>query len=289
MQNNTNDTVPDRRQLPYLLKLLDDESPAVRDSIARELASFGSSLKKELEKLQMDIPASQLNLITRLLDEYNRSRLLERWPSVFAVAEEKQRLEKGLALLAAYQHGDNHGTRLSTLLDELSAKCDAMFPGGDAEDLGVFLFSIVQLRGVEQDQYYNPLNSSLTYAIESKRGIPITLTCVYMLVGCRLGLRIEGCNFPGHFLAIASFGDRKAIVDCFNGGRLINDYDLRGIRSSISIEDILRLECDTNTILTRVLRNLTNAYQRQENTAQVHLVEQLLQQVPGNEDQAAQL
>ncbi|MFQ5507878.1 MAG: heat shock protein HspQ [Leptospirillia bacterium] len=44
----------DRRQLPYLLKLLDDDSPQVREQVLDALAAFGDDLEAEL--IQLPVP-----------------------------------------------------------------------------------------------------------------------------------------------------------------------------------------------------------------------------------------
>jgi regulator of sirC expression with transglutaminase-like and TPR domain len=83
-----------------------------------------------------------------------------------------------------------------------------------------------------------------------------------MLVGKRIGLNIEGCNFPGHFLTVASSQRQKILVDCFNGGAVIDAESLRSVGATISFSEVLRLQCDARAIMARVLRNLGNAYEQ---------------------------
>jgi hypothetical protein len=51
-----------------------------------------------------------------------------------------------------------------------------------------------------RDAYYDPRNSFLSEVLDRRRGIPLTLGIVMLEVGWRLGLPLEGVNFPGHFL-----------------------------------------------------------------------------------------
>src|SRR5262245_35682236 len=51
-----------------------------------------------------------------------------------------------------------------------------------------------------RDKYEDPRNSCLNEVLDRRTGIPITLALVFMEVGRRAGLRIDGVNFPGHFL-----------------------------------------------------------------------------------------
>ncbi len=50
-----------------------------------------------------------------------------------------------------------------------------------------------------RDNYYDPRNSFLNDVIDRRTGIPITLCILYMEVGKRLGLPLEGVAFPRHF------------------------------------------------------------------------------------------
>ena len=50
------------------------------------------------------------------------------------------------------------------------------------------------------EAYYDPRNSYLNDVLDRHLGIPITLSIIYLEVGWKLGLPLEGVNFPGHFL-----------------------------------------------------------------------------------------
>jgi regulator of sirC expression with transglutaminase-like and TPR domain len=57
----------------------------------------------------------------------------------------------------------------------------------------------VGLRG-NKDDYYDINNSILPEVIDTRLGIPITLSLIYILVGRRAGIPISGAGLPGHFL-----------------------------------------------------------------------------------------
>ena len=58
-----------------------------------------------------------------------------------------------------------------------------------------------ELRFVGNNAHYeDPRNRFLNEVLDRRTGIPITLALVYMEVARRAGMRVEGVNFPGHFL-----------------------------------------------------------------------------------------
>jgi hypothetical protein len=62
-----------------------------------------------------------------------------------------------------------------------------------------YLFEELGFAG-NRDNYEDPRNSFLNEVLERRTGIPITLALVFIEVGRRAGLRVDGVNFPGHFL-----------------------------------------------------------------------------------------
>lgn len=69
------------------------------------------------------------------------------------------------------------------------------------------------------EEYGDPENSYLDLVVARRRGIPITLSLVYMEVAQRVGLRCDGVGYPGHFLVRCGSPDRPIYIDPFNGGR----------------------------------------------------------------------
>ena len=57
----------DVSQLPHLIRLLDDESPTVRQSLAEAFAKFGPELEEELARLPHPPDPDQLQEILRLI------------------------------------------------------------------------------------------------------------------------------------------------------------------------------------------------------------------------------
>jgi len=263
-------------QLLSLIKLLDDESDVVREEVMRGFTTFGPSLADEIKRQHLSLTDAQRRLLQPLLDASGREWLRQVWQSWFTIESDKKRLETALAILADFLSSRIHPLTLEAALDQLAQRFTSQGAQVNAIELASFLFYQQGLKGAPPDDYYNPQNSNLIYVIEQKRGIPISLTCLYILVGHRVGLAIEGCNFPGHFLAIAPVRQRRVLVDCFNGGRLIQEKDLARIKADITIEDILRLQCQSAVIIARILRNLRHAYQQAGKDQDAQLMSELL-------------
>jgi hypothetical protein len=64
------------------------------------------------------------------------------------------------------------------------------------EKMNQHLFAVEGFRGNRED-YYDPRNSFLNEVLDRRTGIPITLSVIYMEVGKRLGLELQGVGMPG--------------------------------------------------------------------------------------------
>jgi len=155
---------------------------------------------------------------------------------------------------------------LDALGEEARARIESRGPHQTrVEALNQFLFAEKGFAGNVSD-YYNPRNSMLHRVLARGLGIPITLSIVYMEVGRRAGLLVEGVGFPGHFVVRAYEGPdaEGTLVDPFNQkttdaeecqARLEGMYD-GAVRLG---EEHLRA-ASTRAILARVLGNLKAVY-----------------------------
>jgi len=123
--------------------------------------------------------------------------------------------------------------------------------------LGEFLSGELHFRG-NSDCYYCEENSLLPRLLTTRLGIPISLSLLYIMVGSRAGMKIEGINLPGHF--IARHGD--IFFDPFHGGRILAQEDLRSIlsRQGIELKDSHLLPASPRQFLMRILANLLYVY-----------------------------
>jgi regulator of sirC expression with transglutaminase-like and TPR domain len=126
------------------------------------------------------------------------------------------------------------------------------------------LFEEEGFRGNSED-YYSTLNSYLPAVLQTKRGLPISLSLIYKTVAERLGLRAYGIGLPGHFLVGVDADGGQLLVDAFAGGRTLTAdeahvrlQDMFGPEYEWS-EELLRPASNRHW-LTRMLQNLLNVF-----------------------------
>lgn len=269
------------QDIPHLLALLDDPSDTVQEALARAFAALGPALDQHLAQMDQPLNYSQRQRLARLLGDNGRATLREQWPMWYALDGEMERLESALSMLADFQDGVGRLNAPGPMLDALAAKFLLREGEHNALELATFLFQEEGFQGVESPHYYRPRNSNLAYVLEEREGLPITLACIYLLLGARLGYDIEGCNWPGHFLAAIQHENRRLLIDCYHQGRCIEEEDF--LRMQGPSKDAARAVVDTSVsaemIIARILNNLIRAYDLEEHWQNRQLMVELLQEV----------
>lgn len=80
----------------------------------------------------------------------------------------------------------------------------------------------------DEDTYDDLENANLMRVIDRRRGLPVSLGILYIFAARAQGSGTAGLNFPGHFLIrLESRDGRRAIIDPFHGGRLMETQSLR--------------------------------------------------------------
>jgi regulator of sirC expression with transglutaminase-like and TPR domain len=168
-------------------------------------------------------------------------------------------------------------------------------PGTYARVLALndYLFREQRFSG-NDTHYEDPRNSFLNEVLDRRTGIPITLGLVYIEVARRAGVRVEGVNFPGHFLVRCpppgssrwqsdegGTALQDLIVDAFNGGALLSEGACRQLlkehAGAGAVWDRHLLSHATKAqILTRMLVNLKRVYVRMFSFAQARDITELL-------------
>jgi regulator of sirC expression with transglutaminase-like and TPR domain len=148
--------------------------------------------------------------------------------------------------------------------------------------LNYILFQLHGFRGDEENFLHHD-NSFINKVLQNKKGNPISLSIVYMLVAQRLNIPVYGINLPRHFIMayvedeetnnLEGFNDKQIIrseaqgeikfyINAYNGGGVFNQEQLQGILKEMDLEEKPEYmqPCSNADIVLRVIMNLYNSY-----------------------------
>jgi len=199
----------------------------------------------------------------------------ERLQQVLSGPEEAIDLAETALLIATHAYPDldvaHHLARIEVLAKTLESRIQPdSGPSQRILALNQYLFAELGFAANEKD-YYDPRNSCLNEVLDRRVGIPITLSLLYMEIGARIGLPLEGVSFPGHFLVKCALPEGTVVLDPYAGGISLGVADLqkrlrdvRGDEDSNAIVTSMLSAAGKKEIVLRLLRNLKAIYLRSQ-------------------------
>jgi regulator of sirC expression with transglutaminase-like and TPR domain len=155
--------------------------------------------------------------------------------------------------------------RLDQLAEEVKDRlADETAPLLVLGELTDTLYRRRRLKG-NRDAYYDPRNSFLNDVLDRGLGIPLTLAIVFLEVGWRLGLPVEGVNFPGHFLVRFKGDAMDLIIDPFDSGKTRFEDQAQELMDKVygglvRLQSSFMRRASRREILVRLLANLKGVY-----------------------------
>jgi regulator of sirC expression with transglutaminase-like and TPR domain len=220
-------TFPARSRAETLIRLLGDDSPAVFGSVREGLVALGRAAHPALRRAARSSEARLRARARTLIARLERQDVLRRVAG-YALRGDIE-LERGLFLLSRLDRPRFDRRPYAKALDAMGAAVRARVAA--ATDPENAPFALTQVLGDElgfvgcEADFNHPDNVYLHRALERKRGMPLTLVAIYLLVARRAGLRAAPIALPGRVLLRLYAGPRSLILDPFLGGKLRTRQD----------------------------------------------------------------
>lgn len=252
-----------------LEKLLGDDDPATVQMVKDQLVALAGELPTVLEELAMGDDESVSAHARDVLAGARGRQAIEDFSLICHLGGDSMDIEQaGWALARAiWPHVDTRP--FEETVNDWGREFLSRIPRADSNAarvalLSEFLAGEIGLGG-NTGRYYCEENSLLPGIIESRAGIPISLTLLYSMVGARAAMKIEGINLPGHF--IARHGE--VFFDPFHEGRILSDCDVRRIleKQGLELRDSHLQPAGGRQFLLRMLANLLYVYDLDGNAA----------------------
>ncbi len=272
-----------------LISLLDDEDHEILTHVEGKIRSLGEDIIPylELEWEQQGFNPHLQKKIENLIHDLHLTTLKERllvWKETGAMD-----LLEGMWLIATYQYPDLNLDKMRTDLEQFFYDAwlefkHGMHPAEQIKTLNYVFFQKLKF-GANTKNFHSASNSMLNVVLESKKGNPISLCVIYMLVARKLGIPLFGVNLPNLFVLTYKSDHVQFYINVFNRGLVFtrNDIDNYIAQLNLAPSDIFYQPCNNLEIIKRVLRNMILAFEKIGDDDRVNEVEMLLQVI--SEDQ----
>ncbi|MFY0591285.1 transglutaminase-like domain-containing protein [Roseivirga sp.] len=255
------------KELKALVSLLEDDDVEIVQHVEGRIRSLGTHI---IPYLEFEWENSFNPVVQKRIEELVHSlqfELLKEKLYAWKVSGAKDLLE-GVWLINTYQYPDLELEDLSKKLEQiyyevwLEFKAD-IHPVDQIKILNSVLFSKLHF-GANTKNFHSPGNSMLNVVLQTKKGNPITLCIIYMLVAQKLKMPIYGVNLPNLFVMTYKKDEVQFYINAFNRGLVFSrkEIDEYIANLKLSANDIFYEPCDDIDIVSRMLRNLINSHEK---------------------------
>ncbi|MFT6203413.1 MAG: regulator of sirC expression with transglutaminase-like and TPR domain [Spirosomataceae bacterium] len=258
----------DDKKIKALVTLLDDSDDEVVTIVEKEIKNIGGEVIPILEnhwKENAVNPFLQKKLES-IIHELQNSAAIERLTN-WKLGNKSDLLE-GLWAVASYQFPELDIEVLRQEIQGIYMEAwlqmrDELHPNDQIRILNQVFFDKFNFKPNTRN-YYSPANSMINQVLETKRGNPISMCSIYLIVAQKLNLPVYGVNLPNLFVLTYKFKKDQFYINVFNRGVVFSKKDIEGHIKQMNVppNDIFFSPCSNEEIIKRTLRNLIYAYKK---------------------------
>ena len=271
----------DNKEIIALISLLDDPDEFIYNEVKNKLRSLGDEtipfLEEYWETNAMNHTSQSRieDLIQEIQFETTFSNL-QKW-----LGSETQDLLRGALLINQFQYPDLDPKPILDTIEKI--KRDIWLEINP----NLTSFEIIKVvnkilfdefgYSSNKKNYHSPHSSFLNNVIESKKGNPLSLAIIYLLVTQDLGLPIYGVNLPSHFVLcyldeqntnvhLDEFNSEDVLIyiNPFSRGTLFDKNEIDSFLSQLNLDPKPEFysPCSNKEIIRRMVNNLVFSYEK---------------------------
>jgi regulator of sirC expression with transglutaminase-like and TPR domain len=270
-----------QREIKALISLLDDEDHEVSQHVEGKILSLGGHIIPFLEtEWEESFNPNVQRKIEELIHELQLSIMIERlqaWKNGGGLD-----LLEGLWIIATYHYPDLSLDKLRASVEQLYYDIwiqfqEEMNASDQIKRINSIFFGVMNF-AANTKNFHSPSNSMINVVLESRRGNPITLCVIYLLIARKLGMPVYGVNLPNLFVLTYKSDKTQFYINVFNRGIIFSKTDIDHYIAQLNIKskDIFYQPCTNLEIIQRVLRNLILSYEKTSEQDKIREIEKIL-------------
>jgi len=264
-----------------MVSLLDDDDFEIVQHIEDKIKSMGTYI---IPYLEFEWENSFNPVVQKRIEDLVHNlqfELLKEKLYAWKIDGGKDLLE-GVWLINTYQYPDLEYEQLSKELEQLYYEAWLEFkadihPVDQIKILNSVLFGKLHF-GANTKNFHSPGNSMLSVVLQTKKGNPISLCIIYMLVAQKLKMPVFGVNLPNLFVMTYKQDDVQFYINAFNRGLVFSKKEVDEYIANLKLSpnDRFYEPCSHIDIVARMLRNLINSHEKLGHTERVEEIKLLL-------------
>ncbi len=269
-----------------LIKLIDDENEFIYENVREKFLSYG---KDSMHFLKDYFDSDNPSVAERAKEIYDIINFKFLDKKLRDISYKVNFLEEAAFAIASYEYPeldyDNYKMILDKMAIDLKEQIEAKYADfvtvyDKVKMLNNYFFYEKVFKGNTKD-FYEADNSYLNRVIDRRKGNPISLSLVYLLIAGRIGVKFSGINIPNHFIIKYKDDIDEFFIDVFNFGVIISKYEALNFLKQFGIyeKDFDNLpflqNAEEKDVIFRIFANLINVYENEPNDKKVEQLKKL--------------
>jgi len=259
------------KELNALISLLEDPDKDVFDSVKTRLIELGVEILPELENAwESNFDSLVQDRAEKIIHEIHfRDTVisLKKW-----IGKNDKNLLEAWFIISKYQYPDIdeqfYRNKIYNLVQQVNLEVEQAY--SDLEKISAFnkvFFKENNFRGNTRN-FHSPDNSFINSVMDNRKGNPLSLSMLYIIIAKQIRLPICGINMPKHF--ILGYEDENEIsgdpikfyINPFSKGSILNRQDLEVFlkREKLKEESKYFTPCGNTAIIKRLINNLLHSF-----------------------------
>ena len=277
------------KEIKALISLLDDDDASIVSHVEEKILSMGNQV---IPLLETEWESNFNPVIQKKIEEIIHALQFDYLKSQLVAWKEHggEDLLEGMWLIATYMYPDIELLSLKQEIEQIYQEAWREFrpkihPYDQIKILNNVLFSTYKF-SANTKNFHTPGNSMINVVLQTKKGNPISLSVIYMLIAQKLELPVFGVNLPNLFICTYKTPEIQFYINAFNRGLIFSRADIEQYVSHLHITpvDLFFEPCANLDIIKRVLRNLTVSFEKLGEYYRVDEIKILLNAISSGED-----
>ncbi|MBL4734402.1 MAG: transglutaminase family protein [Flavobacteriales bacterium] len=262
-------------EINALVNLPDDPDDRIYDHIREKLLSLGEDAIPLLESAwESSFPSADhanimlfQNRVENLIHDIQFNSVcnqLTNWAKY-----DQDNLLDGALLIAKYQYPDLDRYKVIDQISRIRNYAwleldDDLTPFEKIQLVNKVLYDIHGFSGNTKN-FHAPQNSFINNVLENRKGNPLSLSILYMIICKALGIPVQGINLPKHFIIAYMDGENvDFFINPFSKGTVFGQRDINDFLVQLQIEPRMSYynPCGNFEMIMRILINLEFSFDK---------------------------
>ena len=276
-----------KNKIHSLISLLEDPDYDIYFQVKNKLVELGIEVVPDLENAwEMNFDSLIQSRAEQIIHEiqFNFTQAeLKNW-----IIRPEKDLLKAWLLLSRYQYPDLDLGRIELQIEQIAEEIwmelnDNLTPLEKTSLINHMLFEVHGYKGNVRN-FHAPQNSFISDVLNNKRGNPLSISLLYLIIAQKCELPIKGVNLPKHFVIAYTNeelygGDPvKFYINPFSQGTILSRQDLERFveKEKLELKTKFFSPCGNLAIIRRLLINLLQSYSIQGNKEKAEEIQKFL-------------